>query len=134
MALYEYKCTECGTHADSEIRTNSMQAMCTTCGPPRGYTAVVTTWKRVWSVSFAPVMQEHFNRTLGKPVSDMKRFRDELRAAGNKATDETGIPHRYEPVDMSDHEGLGVTGEGLYESNVERSKRGEPLLPMPPGS
>jgi hypothetical protein len=75
------------------------------------------------------MMHEHFNHTLGKPVSDMNQFTRELRVAGEAAEERTGIPHRYAPVEYGDAAAVGATGEGIYESNVERSRRGEPLLP-----
>lgn len=58
--------------------------------------------RRKFVVALHRPMQEHFNHTTMKPVSDMRQFRDQLKAAGEKATEETGIPHSYAPVDLKE--------------------------------
>lgn len=120
--IYEYKCPQCHWPRTATQRGDRLDASCTACG-------YIGPLHRVFSISVKPVMQEHFNTTLGKPVSDMKRFTAELRAAGEQAEEQTGIPHRYAPVEYGDAAAVGATAEGIYESNVVRSRRGDPLLP-----
>lgn len=58
-------------------------------------------------------MPEHFAHSVGKVVRGRKHFREELQRASDAATARTGVPHRFEPVDLRDREALGVTDEGL---------------------
>lgn len=125
MMIYEYKCLDCDNHVTSQTRGDKLEAWCPHCPDDK-----LHWFQRVWSISVKPMMHEHFNHTLGKPIGDMNRFATELRIAGEKAEEQTGIPHRYAPLEYGDHEAFGATGEGIYESNVDRSRRGEPLLPL----
>lgn len=65
------------------------------------------------SVQIAPVMQAHWNASTGTIVSSPKQFERELKRSSEEATERTGIPHNYVPVDVSDTTALGVTDEGL---------------------
>lgn len=58
--------------------------------------------RRKFSFSAPPMMHEHYNPTVGKVVSDMKQFRSDLSRASDEATAKTGIPHKYEPVDLQE--------------------------------
>lgn len=122
MPVYEYKCNTCGARALSEIRGDTLRGFCPTCD-------IEIDAQRVWDFAPKPIMHEHFNNTIGKPISDYNRFKSELKDAGERAEEETGIPHRYAPIEAGDHEAYGATGEGIYESNVVRSRIGAPLLP-----
>lgn len=125
MPTYEYKCVNCGarrvtaTHSSGEL---IFRQDCPSCG-------VTSRAKRVFSFAFKPIMHEHFNHTIGRPISDMKQFRSELDRASDEASRTTGIEHRYKPVEWGDAAAVGATNEGIHESNVIRSRNGEPLLP-----
>lgn len=123
MKVYEYKCLNCETRRTSDVRGDKVFLNCDQCG----YGVV---HQRVWSVAVKPMMHAHLNSTTGTVVSDFNQFKTELRIKGEIAEERTGIPHKYEPLEYGDHAAFGATGEGIYESNVERSRRGEPLLPL----
>lgn len=55
---------------------------------------------------------EHFNHSVGKPVSSSKQFTQELRRASEEATERTGVPHDYQPVHPSEVQPAGG-GVGL---------------------
>ena len=80
--------------------------------------------KRIFSFTMATVMQEHFDVSTGKVVSDPRQLKNEFRRASEEATERTGIPHNFQPVDMSDKAALGVTDEGLKATHDAKVKRG----------
>jgi len=119
--IYEYRCPKCRALTTSTHRGDRLHEPCGACGH--------SPLHRKFSVAVKPMMHEHFNKAVGKPISSMRQFKDELKAASEKATEETGIPHNYVPVEYGDREAFGATGEGIYERNVRRSKVGLPPLP-----
>ncbi len=123
MPIYAYKCTNpaCDGHATSTTRASKLDQACGWCG--------TRPMQRVWKLGFEMPMQEHFNQSVGKPISSMRQYRDELKRKSEIASETTGIEHRYVPVDMNDRAALGVTNEGIAESNAHREKIGEKLLP-----
>ena len=121
MPLYEYKCPDCATRVPSFERGDRLDQACPSCGR--------VPLKRVWSLGFQMPMHEHFNQSVGKPISSMRQYSDELKRKSDEATALTGIEHRYVPVDMNDRKTLGIDGRGIDESNRAREKAGEPLLP-----
>lgn len=67
------------------------------------------TARRRWSVSFHRSMPEHFNHSVGRYVSNESDFSDALKQKSEEATEKTGIPHNFAPVDLTDTATLGVT-------------------------
>lgn len=122
MPIYEYRCPECATRVTSTSRANTLPGPCHACAFPGPL-------RRVFSFAFKPIMHSHFNNTVGKPISDIKQFRSELSRKSDEATEQTGIPHNFQPIEAGDHAALGATNEGIGESNVRRRERGESLLP-----
>ena len=120
--IYTYRCPDCGTETTSTQRGSRLRRVCTGCGSTRPL-------KRVFGFSYKPAMQEHFNNAVGKPVSSMAQFTDELKRQSETASLTTGIEHNYKPLEWGDHEAFGVTNEGIEESNAVRAKQGDPLLP-----
>ena len=116
MTIYEYRCTECGYTANVTDRADSLGAC-----PARQCSGLL---KRVWRVNFGAVMQEHFNATVGKPISDGRQFERELRRMSDERTAATGIEHRFAPVDPTDTKTLGVNHEGLASTNALRVRNG----------
>ena len=93
MPVYEYKCGEGHVTLETHGRDDSyvgLPGRC--CGMPV---------KRKYSISFAPVWQEHFNHSTGSPISDPKQFSAKLRELSDRQTEHTGIPHDYQPSDPS---------------------------------
>ena len=125
MPVYEYRCPRCGTRVTSLSRDNFLAQTCLGCGYTEGL-------KRVFSFAFKPLMHEHFNHTVNQPISDMRQFRAALSEKSERATEETGIPHNFQPVEWGDRVKLGVTNEGIPESNVVRRAKGMRELPMVP--
>lgn len=134
MPLYEYRCPKCDTPTtitrsinNPEPPPRSVLVDCTRCRHLSRYT-------RRFTFSFRPPLAEHWNRALNKPIHSMRQFREELKRVSEEQTLATGIEHNYTPVDMADTEALGVTNEGIDESNIARSRAGEPLLSEIPGA
>lgn len=122
--IYEYKCPVCDYRVTTNKRGDTTFVLtCDGCG------VLGRQFRRVWRVSVMPVMQEHFNNAVGKPVSSMSQMKRELRELSQRREDETGIPHNFVPCDYRDKELLGATNEGIDESNRVREKIGAPLLP-----
>jgi len=107
MQLYEYRCPECDSRVVSHQRGDRLEADCPVCELPN------VEHRRVFAVSLQRPMQEHFNSTVGKPISDMRQFKRELARKGAEYTERTGIETNYQPVDMGDRKALGVTDDGL---------------------
>lgn len=102
MALYEYKCPECQSRTTVQQHGSRLEIPCVACG-------FGGPLKRVWNVQIAPVMQAHYNISVGQEISDNKQFERVLREKSDQAWEKTGIPHRFVPVDRSDKKTLGVT-------------------------
>jgi hypothetical protein len=58
--------------------------------------------KRIWGFRQTPMMHSHWNASVGKTISSMKQFKDELARASDAQTEKTGIEHRYVPVDPNE--------------------------------
>ena len=127
MTLYEYRCQLCGHIETSDERADDLRHR---SHVKRGEVLVCSgLLRRVWAVNFAPVMQEHFNSTVQRPISSMRQFEQELRRASDEASERTGIDHRFAPVDPTDRKALGVTSDGLEATNRTRQANG--LRPVP---
>lgn len=108
MPVYEYKCGN-GHHlelyAPIEAASCDVGQACPmtawseiegeepTCGSPL---------KRRYSVHFNSVMQEHYNHSVGKPISSMRQFKDELKRSSDRASERTGITHDFQPADPNE--------------------------------
>ncbi len=125
MPLYEYKCVWCGFPVQSQERGNRLHTWCVSCD-------VHTDHKRVFGFALKPIMHEHFNRSVQRPISSMKQYADELKRKSDEESARDGMERRYVPVDLGDTQSLGVTNEGIHESNIERARNGDPLLPEIP--
>jgi len=103
MPVYEFRCPNCGAavtrhwsiHDDTDRDLyNSGAVACTECS--HGHL------RRRFTFAPAPVMHEHWNHSVGKPVSSMRQFKDDLARASERQSEVTGMEHRYVPVDMSE--------------------------------
>jgi len=116
MTLYGYQCRECGQEYTSEIRADLLDRDC--CGQPI---------KRKYSVAVHRPMHEHFNTSVGKPISSDRQFRDELKRKSEEHFLKTGIPADYVPSDPTETrkavEASG--GVGLDSTNRARVASGK---------
>lgn len=106
MPMYEWKCRSC------HLRRSVFRELAERDWPPGNGTCgcMNSLWVRCYdSVGFKRVMQEHFNHSTGTPISDERQFGHKLRELSDKAEDRLGIPHDYQPVDLTDKDSLGVT-------------------------
>lgn len=140
MPLYDFRCPDHrDVHNDTICAPDSIPATL------RSYCDFCQDWrefKRVFGFNHHPGMEEHFNKSVGKPISSMRQYRDELHRASDEMARESvyvtadgekvivpGIETNYTPLEWGDHQAFGATNAGIDESNRERSKRGMPLLP-----
>jgi hypothetical protein len=96
MPIYEYRCA--GGHRemwdlDVNDRDDPLLRPCGECGKEL---------RRRFSFLPGLVMHSHFNETVGKEVSSMRQFNDELKRMNERNTERTGIEHKAEAVIPSD--------------------------------
>lgn len=122
MPMYEYRCVACGETVDRYFNHDDEDRnalLACHCGG---------NMKRKFSLAFSPVLHTHFNPTVGKEVSSMRGFKDDLKRASDAATAATGIPHNFQPLspsELKDAAALGVTDEGLKETHDHKVAMGE---------
>jgi hypothetical protein len=80
---------------------------------------------------FTMPLADGFSPATGTYVSGNRNLREQFKIASAQATERTGIPHNFQPVDMRDTETLGITEEGLADDNRTRHDRGEPVVTAP---
>ena len=112
MRTYEYRCRTCRT---TQTSTTYGLDVCLVDG-------CLGALKRVYSISFTRPFAEHFNHTVGKPVSSQQQFADELKRASEEASLRTGVEHRYVPTDPSM---LGATQEGMESTYRQQRSAGK---------
>lgn len=115
--IYGYKCRTCGHTEDSTVRAN----MIGPCGCGGWLT-------RKYQFVVEPVMQEHFNRAVGMPISSMRQFKRELDRVSDEYSARTGMDTKFAPIDYADTKACGVTGDGLDAMNRRRHAEGKPEL------
>lgn len=122
MQIYAYKCPQCGqTYDTTDGPMDRLPLPCSVCEHPGPL-------HRSFQLQVQRPMLEHWNATLHKPISDMRQFKDGLKAQGEAAAEYTGIETDYQPIDPSDTKALGVTGEGLDETNRVRVREGKTAI------
>lgn len=127
---YGYRCNACRREVESPTRGDTLGPCGNYVRDTERQVGCYGELRRVFQVQFAAVMQEHFNTSTGQPVSDMRQFRDQLKRTGDAQMAQTGIPCDYQPAE-GDAASLGVTQEGLHESNAIRRAKGQPILAIP---
>jgi hypothetical protein len=118
MSIYAYKCRACGTTEDSTHRGDVLRDC--ECGGRL---------TRVFVVSLNKPMMAHFNSTVGKEISDMGTFKNELKKASDDYYQRTGIESDFQPIDRK--ELVIPDGKGLDKTNRDRVARGLPALKLP---
>lgn len=127
---YDYKCTDCGLLVERDFNESTFIAQCDSMECE----FETRLFKKVFRApTIKPMMHEHFNQSVGRPISDMGKYKEVLKKESDRQSEERGMEVRYAPLEYGDHQAAGATGEGIYESNVIRSRKGEALLPEIPG-
>ena len=128
MTIYGYECRECGQEYTSEYRGNVLMEDCECCGevPVACVCGTDTPIKRKYSLAVHRPMHEHFNRSVGKPISSDRQFRDELKRKSEEQFLRTGIPADYVPSDPTEtRKAAEASGyEGLESTNRQRVRDG----------
>ena len=77
-------------------------------------------------------MMSHYNATVGKEVSDMRGFKDDLKRKSEEATLRTGIEHNYEPIDYQEVRPVVEKTDmvGLEDTNRARVKAGHRTIDL----
>jgi hypothetical protein len=100
--LYEYSCDFCGRSTTRQSRADI--TICHSCGQPA---------RRIWAFRLqSSPDQEHYNVSAGRWVSNRRQLIDHAKRQSDLATQRTGIPHDFVPIDHADKAALGVTEEG----------------------
>ena len=117
--IYAYKCRACGFVCESSKRGDVINWPHDNCDhlPTRDFSGI----------RFDKVMQEHYNKSLNRPVSSLRAFDEAMKVESAIASERTGMEHRFERVDPTDKAALGVTDEGMDATNRERRKQGLPV-------
>lgn len=126
--VYEYKSkSPCpmfddGRHCLMESEFRESQLWCNMeCHEEQLWTPMV---RHYASTNFGRVMHEHQNVAVGKPISDMRQFKDELARASDRESERMGFTVDYQPADLTDTTTLNVTDEGLDSTHDQAIKDG----------
>jgi hypothetical protein len=84
--------------------------------------------KRLFIVRTEAMTHGHFNASLNTYVSGNRDFDEKLKRESERVSLYQGTEARFERVDPTDKKALGVTDQGLEESNRIRSKQGLPTF------
>lgn len=115
MKYLSFRCIQCGTEASVMAACgigDYISHPCKSCGG--------RLQRIIKSFQYSRPMQEHYNASVGRGVNSRRDFTEELKRQSERATLETGVEHNYVEVDPSDKTALGVTDEGLYETEKRR--------------
>ena len=131
MPAYSYRCPNCGSRhtitcdRDSPTKRgyDEGHAPCNECA--------MGSYRRDYrgdSISFAPVLQSHYNHTVGTEVHGHRDFKEKLKILGAQQTARTGIESNLVPRDHEElrREALERYGDaGLKEQHDGAVARGE---------
>lgn len=130
MPTYEYKSIPpCPHYTDgrhclltSPLRETTLWCEFEECHDTQTWTQM----KRVYtSVQFGRVMHEHMNVAVGKPISDMRQFKDELARSSDRESERMGFTVNYQPADLTDDKALKVNEDGMDATHDEKVRTGE---------
>lgn len=91
MPVYCWSC--CGQELSTvrPMSADTMTKLCPVCGEQA---------RRVFSSPGVSVFLEHFSIATGQMVRSQADLKAQLKKASDEATERTGIPHNYVPVDI----------------------------------
>ena len=119
MPNYTYRCLQCGRER-VEYHTFEDSDVCVPCLHCLVY------MRKVLGVNVIHTsIEPHYNSSVGAYVTSMSDLSDRMKIASDAATERTGIPHDFRPVDPRDTEKLGVTEEGLDATMAAQVRDGK---------
>ena len=112
MPVYEYRCM-CGVTEDfvASIHADLPEHIRCSCG---------MMMRRRYSVPHIHTFTEHFNTSLGKPVSSKKDFKTSLHEAQERMTERLGWQQHFREAEPQ----AGRTDEGMKETHDTRKALG----------
>ncbi len=126
MTIYGYQCRKCGLEEDSTIRAATLGGCPGLDWETNEYCGGEL--RRKYSVRTNAVIHSHFNSTTGTMVSGNRNFDEQMKRESERVSEYTGMEHRFERVDPSNRDALGVTDQGIDESNRIRKQQGLPTF------
>lgn len=108
MAIYEFRCRDCGRGRESQSR----DVLPCPCG---------SIYRRVFHCNFPSAFTPHFNHSVGRFISSEYEFKEVLKQTSESESLRQGTTVNYVPVDPKDTKALGVTDEGL-EATMKRHR------------
>lgn len=120
MPTFDYRCTQCGHVIEDQyfpIREPQSSIPCPLCHARAKKILQFPAIKRT--------MSDHFNATLGRPVSSERDFRNGLSEASDKASIRAQREVSYSPVDLRDKAAVGVNDEGLDQTRRRERAEGK---------
>ena len=125
MPTYRFECDECGAQALKEM-TFEEHDLSTYRFDGRVYLNVLTHqcpeadvrggWMQVFDFTFKRGMPEHYNHTTDTYVRGESDFISDLHRKSDEMSVRMGFDVAYEAVDGHDKEALGVTDDGLEDT------------------
>ena len=116
MIIYGYKCPKCSQTYTSYERADRIEESCQVCN----YSPLHRDFS---GLAVHRPMQEHWNKTVDRPISSQRQFNAALREESDRLSRYTGVEQDLQPIDPEQAR-MGVTEEGLESTNRVRVKRG----------
>lgn len=125
MPLYTFECDGCGRQAYKEM-TFQEHSQQTTKWEGKvellevhlvdDTVKICGSWCQVFDLVFKKAMPEHYNHTTDSFVRGEADFISDLHRKSDEMSARMGFDVAYEPVDGNDKDALGVTDDGLEET------------------
>ncbi len=130
MPQYGYKCRDCNAPS---VYVASIAAYNETGGLKVCPSCLGENLGRVYDIPLIHMpMIGGYNPSVGGYVHGKNDLREKLHIASEQATERTGIPHDFKPVDMRDTDALGVHAtESVDRDNRARHDSGRPTVVYP---
>lgn len=125
MPIYDYQCELCG-HKFERVFSIHEYSRTTLCPMPtcnhRSH-IIITQFP---GVTHGMVRETHYNKTVGKVVSNDTEFKSELSRQSDVASERNQFPVSFQPIDHHESkEHLGVTDEGLDSQRRQQVDSGQ---------
>lgn len=132
MPQYEYRCDTCQSPTTVICSIAQYNQSWADRELPCGHCEGWGNLRRIYRpFPFKLPMADHFNVSAGQHVSGERELTEVFKRKSEEATNRLGVEHNFKPIDLRDHEALGVTREGLEEDVARRHDAGLPSIPIP---